>query len=99
MLTHRAPRSAGYVKGNDIVCGYHAPQFGPDGRCTRVATQPATSQARTRFGLRVCHATTATEKMVARDPRGHGYPEITVLCDQAGLGARRLLQRSLEGDR
>jgi phenylpropionate dioxygenase-like ring-hydroxylating dioxygenase large terminal subunit len=37
---HRwAPLSSGYVSGDDIVCGYHGLQFGPDGRCTRVPTQ------------------------------------------------------------
>lgn len=43
---HRwAPLSAGYVRGNDIVCGYHGMRFGPDGRCTRVATQAGTPAA------------------------------------------------------
>ena len=102
---------------------------------------PQAPEARRRFALRICHATTpvdlrrtaywwffsqdyghadgaadqlkerieaafledklilkATEKLVARDPRGPDYPEVSVLFDQAALGARRLLQKSLEYD-
>ncbi len=47
---HRwAPLSSGYVKGRDIVCGYHGLQFGPDGRCNHVPTQslvPKVAQVR-----------------------------------------------------
>lgn len=37
---HRwAPLSRGEVKGNDIACGYHGFQFGPDGKCTKIPSQ------------------------------------------------------------
>jgi phenylpropionate dioxygenase-like ring-hydroxylating dioxygenase large terminal subunit len=31
--------SKGTLKGDDIVCGYHGLQFGPNGRCVRVPSQ------------------------------------------------------------
>jgi vanillate O-demethylase monooxygenase subunit len=37
---HRwAPLSAGYLEGDNIVCGYHGARFGKDGRCVRYPTQ------------------------------------------------------------
>jgi phenylpropionate dioxygenase-like ring-hydroxylating dioxygenase large terminal subunit len=37
---HRSfPLSKGTLKGDDIVCGYHGLQFGPNGRCVRVPSQ------------------------------------------------------------
>ncbi len=40
----------------------------------------------------------ATETMVRQDQRGRETLEISVLCDQAGIEARRMLQRTLDKD-
>lgn len=37
---HRwAPLSSGYLSGDNIVCGYHGFEFGPNGQCVRIPTQ------------------------------------------------------------
>ena len=40
----------------------------------------------------------ATEAMVRRDPRGRDYLDLSVACDQAGVEARRRVQKLVSGE-